>query len=177
MNRKFRTFAMGLSPLITIIIPTYNRLEQLKTCVASLNNFTFPKDNYEILVVDDGSTDGTSGSEKSFVASFDGRLKFLRQENKGPAAARNFGIQHAQGNIIAFIDDDCEPKKEWLGELIKGYEDPKVAGTGGTILNPNPTNLVDQYCFIQICIDLCLKIVNILQTQIDAYLNKTVLIN
>lgn len=79
----------------------------------------------EIIVVDDGSTDGTRGIAESFA------VRYVHQENAGPAAARNHGARVAQGEIVAFTDSDCVPEPDWVDALVSGFEDGVVAVGGG----------------------------------------------
>ena len=106
---------------ISVVIPTYNRYKSLRRCLDSLFNQSYQKDNYEIIVVDDGSTDGTKEMIDSIKTDL--KLKYLYQENKGPAAARNLGVKHANGDIIAFIDDDCTADYYWIENIVKFFED------------------------------------------------------
>ena len=87
-------------PLFSIIIPTYNRRELLRHALASIWTQTFT--DYEAIVVDDGSTDGT-WEELQGLGS---RVRALRQQNAGPGAARNLGAQRATGDYLAFLDSD-----------------------------------------------------------------------
>ena len=89
-----------MEKFISVIIPTYNREHRLKNAIDSLLAQTYPY--FELIVVDDGSEDNTS----ELVASYDEEIVYIRQANKGPAAARNRGIQAARYNMIAFLDSD-----------------------------------------------------------------------
>jgi glycosyltransferase involved in cell wall biosynthesis len=107
----------------SVVIPTYNRLEFLKQALKSVWAQSYS--DYEIIVVDDGSTDGT----KDYLALLGDRVKALFQSNKGPAAARNLGVKHAIGNYIAFLDSD----DIWLPwtlatfrKLILSHQDPSL---------------------------------------------------
>ena len=98
-------------PLVSVIIPTRNRVEMLCRAVNSVLSQTF--DNLECIVVDDESHDNTEKVINSFE---DDRLKYFRHEkNKGASAARNTGIRQSQGEFIAFLDDD----DEWLDEKLE----------------------------------------------------------
>lgn len=87
-------------PLISVIIPTYNRANFLHEAIESINNQNYS--NLEIIIVDDGSTDNT----KKIVKNLGSNLKYIYQKNKGPAAARNTGLKVAKGEIIGFLDSD-----------------------------------------------------------------------
>lgn len=95
------------NPSLSIIIPTYNRKDILKKCLNALFNQTYLCSNYEIIVIDDGSTDETEELVKSLLNDSRCNLQYFKQEkNKGPGAARNIGIKNAEGEIILFIGDD-----------------------------------------------------------------------
>jgi glycosyltransferase involved in cell wall biosynthesis len=94
----------GLRPLVSIVLPTYNRADTIERAIASVRAQTYP--DWELIVVDDGSTDATVAR----VAGCDPRLKVIRQENQGTAGARNTGLRACTGAYIAFLDSD----DEWL---------------------------------------------------------------
>ena len=87
-------------PLISVIIPAYNAEKYLAEALTSIINQNY--DSIEIILVDDGSTDGTA----KVAAVFETRVRYVYQENSGPPAARNKGLSMAQGNVIAFLDSD-----------------------------------------------------------------------
>jgi len=107
---------------LSVIIPTYNREDTLKKCLKALFKQTYSKSDYEIIVIDDGSTDGTEATVKAIIEESPVGLKYFKQENKGPAAARNVGIRNAEGEIILFIGDDIISDKSMLEEHIKSHE-------------------------------------------------------
>jgi glycosyltransferase involved in cell wall biosynthesis len=94
---------------LTIIIPTYNRLPILQKCLQALEQQTIPPNShisdYEIILVDDGSTDNTLDWLESNISQLP-HVRWLQQQHQGPAAARNLGIQAAKGDTIIFIDSD-----------------------------------------------------------------------
>lgn len=113
--------------LFSVIIPTYNRKSFLRLAIESVLNQSFS--DFELIIVDDGSTDGT----KILVASYnDKRIKYFYQKRKGPAAARNTGINNAKGKFICFLDSDdrFRPEKlEKTKEYINEYPDSKIFHT------------------------------------------------
>jgi len=109
---------------VSVVIPTYNRLNYLGKCLKSLSKQSVGSKSFEVIVVDDGSTDGTAHYLKKINRK---NFTFLRQSNKGPAAARNLGVRHAKGNIIAFIDDDCVARRDWIQNIITNFEKYKDA--------------------------------------------------
>ena len=128
------------------MIPTYNSGDSLIKTVKSLYEQTYHKDKYEVIVIDDGSTDGTSKFIQELQNKYSVNLKYFFQKNKGPAAARNSGINIASGDIVAFIDSDCIAEKDWIQEISKWYENNRVAGIGGTIKAKPSDSRVGQYC-------------------------------
>jgi glycosyltransferase involved in cell wall biosynthesis len=91
----------------SIIIPTYNRLDRLKQVLASLEKQDVPPTNFEVVVVSDGSSDGTEEFLASYQTSL--RLSPIFQKNQGVAAARNTGLAQAREDILIFVDDDVVP--------------------------------------------------------------------
>jgi glycosyltransferase involved in cell wall biosynthesis len=91
------------TPTISIVVPTYNRLERLRRVLAALADQTYPADDLEIIVVSDGATDGTDDYMRRVCQP---NLTFLTQANAGPAVARNTGVAHARGRLVLFVDDD-----------------------------------------------------------------------
>jgi glycosyltransferase involved in cell wall biosynthesis len=109
----------------SVIIPTYNRLELLKATLASVWQQAFT--DFEVIVVDDGSTDGTA----DYLKAMDGRLRTARQENCGPGAARNLGAATAHGEYVAFLDSDdlwFPWTLETYDAMVERYERPALVG-------------------------------------------------
>jgi glycosyltransferase involved in cell wall biosynthesis len=96
------------SPALSVILPTYNRAAFLPQAFSSIDGQTFR--DWELVVVDDGSTDGTRGIIESLPSPLGDRLRYVYQPNGGAYAARNTGLDHARGELIAFFDSD----DEWL---------------------------------------------------------------
>jgi glycosyltransferase involved in cell wall biosynthesis len=94
-------------PLVSAVIPTFNRAADVRIAVGTAVAQTYPADRLEILVVDDGGTDDT---EAVLAREFGARVRYLRKANAGVSAARNFGMAAARGELIALLDDD----DEWL---------------------------------------------------------------
>lgn len=118
-------------PTASVIVPSYNRPSALRQCVDALALLDYPASRLEVVVVDDGSPQPLpflSGPKRPTVT-------VIRQENKGPAAARNRGALRAAGEIIAFTDDDCRPRPGWLRHLVSAITDEPSALVGGRTLN------------------------------------------
>lgn len=129
---------------VSIVIPTYNRKESLKSTLRSLLNQTFPINEYEIIICDDGSIDGTSELIKDFINNSPCQLKYLYQSNRGPAASRNLGVKNAKGKIIGFIDDDCVAVSTWIEAAVESFKDENVGGVQGPTLPAGSISLKDK---------------------------------
>lgn len=128
-----------MQPVFSIIVPTYNRPRQLAACVDALARLDYPRDRFEVIIVDDGS----ALLPDAVIAPFRDRLdiKVLQQGNAGPGAARNRGASRARGRIFAFTDDDCTPHADWLQKLAVRYASaPDPVILGGAVLNALPDN-------------------------------------
>jgi GT2 family glycosyltransferase len=126
-------------PHFSIIVPTHARPRQLATCLRSLARLDYPRNSFEVIVVDDG----TETPPEAVVASFCDQLDvtLLRQAHAGPAAARNTGAEHARGRFLAFTDDDCTPALDWLQRLATRFARAPDRAIGGRTLNALPDNL------------------------------------
>ena len=101
---------------ISIIIPTYNRKETLLRCLRQYERQVLSLDRFEIIVVDDGSTDGTWEMLNELQGKLKYRLSCYRKENGGPGSARNLGIRKAAGEVLLIIGDDIFPDVNLLSE-------------------------------------------------------------
>lgn len=123
MSSKLRT---APPPRVSVVVPAYNAAETLPLCLAALTRQDFPAADYEVIVIDDGSTDATAEIARA------AGVRVLSQANAGPAAARNAGISAANGEIILFTDADCEPIIDWIAQMAAPLADPSVAGVKGS---------------------------------------------
>lgn len=121
---------------ISVVLAAYNSDKTISATIEALLAQSWQGDSLEIIVVDDGSTDQTANVTKNYP------IKYLHQENKGPAAARNYGWKSARGEIICFTDSDCVPEKEWVSKIIKEYTSDDIAGVGGSYDIVNSDNLL-----------------------------------
>jgi GT2 family glycosyltransferase len=126
-------------PFFSIVIPTYARPERLATCLKAIAHLDYPRDRFEVIVVDDGSEMPLN----TVVAPFQNQLHltFLRQSNAGPAKARNTGAARARGKYLVFTDDDCAPLPDWLKNLEAHFATAPDCMIGGRSLNALPDNL------------------------------------
>lgn len=120
---------------ISVVIATCNRLSMLRNCLSSLERQQYPKDLFEVVVIDDGSTDGTAPFLRAHASRTSLRLRVFSCPNRGVALARNDGIDKAISGIIAFTDDDCILPADWLKRLSFHWDAVKegIAGIGGPL--------------------------------------------
>jgi len=124
-----------LEPKISVIIPTHNSEQTIENCVQSLVTQNFPRNEYEIIIVDDGSKDNTANLAKKAGAD-----SVIVTEPCFQGAARNLGAKKARGNFLAFIDSDCTAREEWLKTISKEIENN--LSICGPVLNGNVKSLV-----------------------------------
>jgi GT2 family glycosyltransferase len=106
-------------PFITVVIPTRNRLTQLRRALRCVEEQDYPAESYEVIVVDDGSSDGTDRYLQALSNS--NAVRTIVQQHAGPGAARNAGARAGGGDIVAFTDDDCLPERGWLAALAQSF--------------------------------------------------------
>lgn len=112
--------ATGAAPRFSVVVPTHDRIDVLPEVLAALAA-QVDAPPFEIVVVDDGSTDGTA--ERLATSTLARPLTLLRQENRGPAAARNRGVAAARGERIAFLGDDTVPAPDWLAHHERAHRE------------------------------------------------------
>ena len=128
-------------PLISVVIPTYQRPNELQRCLRALIGQELPRQHYEVIVIDDGS-DPPVVIDKDQVRTLNPIL--AHQANQGPAAARNHGARLARGRWLAFTDDDCAPRPSWLSILLSRLEQNPAALVGGQTFNALTNNVYAQ---------------------------------
>ena len=111
---------------LSVIVPTYNEEKVVGECIGSLDKQTYP--DFETIMVDDGSTDGTLDILKALRGKID-NLKILKQKHKGPGAARNLGAKEARGDILVFVDADMTFDKNFLKNLVRPIVSGSAKGT------------------------------------------------
>ena len=119
--------------IFSIIVPTYNRADEITELLTSLINQSIDKSLFEILIVDDGSTDETEKVIQEFKSKSPIDISFLKQDHKGPGEARNYGMENAKGEYFLFIDSDCIADENWLSAFHHALNNAtqKPAGFGG----------------------------------------------
>ena len=123
--------AAGPWPTVSVVVCTRNGARTLRDCLEGLRGIEYP--NYEVIVVDDGSTDASAAIAQEYCC------RLVRTENRGLSNARNTGIQAAQGEIVAFTDDDARPDPHWLKYLAEALRRGSDVAAGGPNIVP-PTD-------------------------------------
>jgi cellulose synthase/poly-beta-1,6-N-acetylglucosamine synthase-like glycosyltransferase len=130
--------------LISVIVPAYNAEETIESCIKALLNQSFPKKRYEVIVVDDGSTDKTCQVASKYP------IRIVKQRHSGPAAARNFGARVARGEILLFTDSDCIPSNNWIKNMVKPLENERIVGVAGTYKTFNKEKIIARFAGYEI---------------------------
>ena len=140
----------GLPPIISIITPSYNRVDELKYLYNSLQEQSVDLKLFEFIVSDDGSTDSTEETVKHWQTESNFPIKFITQENQGPGAARNHGLENSEGELILFIDSDCEAHSDWIQTIYEEYLNDSFDACGG------PDGAKDDFTTLQKAIDFAM---------------------
>jgi GT2 family glycosyltransferase len=126
---------------VSVIVPAYNSENTLVDCIGSLLRVHYSREQVEFIFVDNASTDRT----KTILASYAGLIRVIFENKRGAAAARNAGLRHARGKVIAFMDADCVADPDWLQNLIVPLHDPNVGIVGGRILAQKPATKIEAF--------------------------------
>jgi glycosyltransferase involved in cell wall biosynthesis len=128
---------------VSVVVPFYNGAATLDACLRALSSQNLPRDRYEIIAVDDGSTD-----DGASIATRHG-VRLIRQENRGAPAARNAGLRAAAGEWVAFTDADCIPSRGWLRALLKAVGAEKnntsILGAAGVVVGQPSSSRVARF--------------------------------
>jgi glycosyltransferase involved in cell wall biosynthesis len=133
----------------SVIIPTYNRSDLLKKSLDSVVSQNFPPSLYEILVVDNGSTDNTRAIVEFFAGNHkEHNIRYIHEPEPGLHSGRHKGAFESQAEILVYVDDDIEAAPDWLNAVIEAFEDPAVHIVGGPCLAKyeiDPPGWVEQF--------------------------------
>jgi glycosyltransferase involved in cell wall biosynthesis len=117
---------------VSVVIPTRDRGGDLRRCLAALATQSLPRVAYEVIICDDGSTEAIEPIAREFGAVY------VRQEPKGPAAARNLGIARSRAPIVAMTDSDTVPDRDWLAKLLDALDaHPDAVAVEGKVFAAN----------------------------------------
>ena len=125
----------------SIILPVLNAEQTVERCIHSLISQNYPKNRYEIIVVDNDSSDNTL----SVLKKYSQKIRLLHEPKRGSYSARNKGIKHAKGSIMAFTDSDCIADKNWLSFLSRPFRNRNVMIVGGKISSNNLNSVLLRY--------------------------------
>ena len=120
---------MSEKPLVSVIIPNYNGIRFLETCLSALAGQTYPRDRLEVILVDDASTDASVPFVRDHFPWVD---VVPLEQNSGLAVACNRGVAHARGEIIALLNNDTEVEPQWVEALVQALEDHPWAGAAAS---------------------------------------------
>ena len=114
-------------PFISVVVPVYNGESTIKNCLQSIMALDYPREKLEVIVVDDGSTDGTLNLVRAFS------VKVIEKDHTGYPSTMNAGIRVSRGELIVNIDADTYVAPDWLVKIVDEFKDPKVGIAGGYI--------------------------------------------
>ncbi len=127
-------------PLVSVIVPVYERHGDLDDCLRGLDRQTYPPRLTEVLVVDDGSPD-----PPEHVCAKHRCTLIMSSPNRGQSFCRNLGASRAKGDILAFVDSDCVPEPDWLAEIIPYFEWESIGAAGGSVEGFYQESMLDRY--------------------------------
>lgn len=119
-------------PFVSVVVPVYNGEETIGACLQALLTQDYPPEQFEVLVVDNNSTDGTPA-----IVQRSGLTPLFERRVQSSYAARNLGVRQARGEIVAFTDADCVPQPQWLEQLVTAFFSDDIVGVVGAI-QPTP---------------------------------------
>jgi cellulose synthase/poly-beta-1,6-N-acetylglucosamine synthase-like glycosyltransferase len=125
-------------PFVSVVVPVRDGEPTIAPCLDAILAAEYPEDRREIVVVDNGSSDGTSAVIQARP------VRYLHEPRRGVSHARNRGIAESRGEILAFVDADCLVEPQWLVELVKPFEDPAVGAVAGDLQHVEPTTAAER---------------------------------
>jgi len=156
-------------PLVSVVIPAYNEENYIANCLKSVLAQDFPKKDYEVIVVNNNSTDNTANLVKKYFP----QVKLITEKKQGVVFARIKGVAEAKGEIIAFTDADTLLPSDWLKKITHAFSHPQIVGVGGHIKLFPPTPLTH---FIQFTANLSFSLFKTFPGSNMAFLKKAYLV-
>jgi glycosyltransferase involved in cell wall biosynthesis len=134
---------MNPAPKVSVIVPHYNDLAGLEICLQTLERQTLPRDQFEIVVADNASPQG----EAAVAGVIAGRARLVIVREKGAGPARNGGVAASRGEVLAFIDSDCQAEPEWLEQGLAALADYDFIGGRVKVLVDDPARMTGAEAF------------------------------
>ncbi|MFH1853996.1 MAG: glycosyltransferase [Candidatus Omnitrophota bacterium] len=131
-------------PFVSIVIPAFNAGHTISHAIAACLEQEYPKDRIEIIIVDDGSKDDTREAVGRFP------VRYISQDKKGPAFARNNGWRNSRGEVVCFTDADCAPYRDWVSKLVQHCDKKGVAAVAGSYAVDSSRYLLDKFVHFEI---------------------------
>lgn len=141
-HKRLHPRALAYTPFVSIIVPSYNEGMTLNNCIESLVAQTYP--NYEIVIVNDGSTDNTLQVARRLARQYKPLIRIVTKQNGGKATALNRGIARSRGEIIVCIDADSIFLPNTVEQLVLSFHDKDVAAVGGNVKVANSKKLLNR---------------------------------
>ncbi len=136
-------------PRVSVVLPVYNGMETLPRAMDGLRALDYPRDQWELVIVDNNSTDGSWEWLQEMVEQESGNwVRLVRETTQGPSAARNRGAREARASeILAFMDSDCTPQPDWLKNMLAAFDDagPETWAFGGRLVSAPPASLAEWF--------------------------------
>lgn len=126
------------NPSVSVIVPVRDGEATIAACLDAILSTDYPEDRREVIVVDNGSSDGTAELIRSRP------VRYLHEPEPGVSNARNRGIAESAGEILAFVDADCLVEPQWLSELVRPFEDPEVGAVAGDLQHTPPRTAAER---------------------------------
>jgi len=129
---------------ISVVVLFFNAEDTILHCLEGIQNQKLKP--LEVILVDNNSSDNSANLVKQFIAqNVIGKFHYFFEKKQGPSYARNCGVNHAKGDIIAFTDSDCIPDKNWLNGILAAFTDPQIGAVAGRIVGYHGESLLDKF--------------------------------
>lgn len=135
---------MNENTFVSIVVPALNEEKCIGKCLDALTSINFPRNSYEIILVDNGSTDNTVSIAKKFG------IKVLQRPGVTISALRNIGAREAKGNVLAFVDADCIVSRDWMKNALPYFKDEKIGVIGSFYQHPDQPHWIEKTWYSQL---------------------------